>query len=357
LPEQLGLPYDYTAHDYFSFCPQINLTAEDFRYCGEPDMEGCNHCLRKRPPSSGENIQAWRLRYRNFVEGAERVFVPTPGVGLRLCRHFPRARIVLAPHPEPTGTEKVRRPIRTSGGPLRVAVLGALNPPKGADLLQDCAFDATARKLPVTFHLFGQAYRSLGQAPRAALQVHGRYREEELAALLSGNAPDLIWFPAQWPETYSYTLSVAMRLGYPVVATDLGAFADRLAGREDSWLLPWETKAQSWNDFFVRLGSGSEEPQTRASARPAIAFGGFSYEHDYLTGPFVMPEGAAAADSDFSRFERSWRARPGFVVETIKATLQKKMRNVYRLPGVRAGLTSLIPEYQLQRVRRWLDRF
>ena len=36
LPLDLNLPYDFTAHDYFSFCPQITLTSEKFRYCGEP---------------------------------------------------------------------------------------------------------------------------------------------------------------------------------------------------------------------------------------------------------------------------------------------------------------------------------
>lgn len=41
---------------------------------------------------------------------------------------------------------------------------------------------------------------------------------------------DLIWFPAQWPETYSYTLSACLLGGWPVVAPDLGAFAEKVKG-------------------------------------------------------------------------------------------------------------------------------
>jgi O-antigen biosynthesis protein len=355
LPMEMGLPYDYTAHDYVSFCPQITLTSERFQYCGEPNEAGCKRCLAIRPSSTRESIQAWRIRYRSFVEGAARVFVPTPGVGERLSRHFPRARIVHAPHPEPLGSIKVTRPILKSSGPLRVAVLGALNPPKGADLLEQCALDAAVRKLPLTFHLLGDAYRRLVQTPQASLQVHGRYREADLANLLSGIAPDLIWFPAQWPETYSYTLSAAMRLGYPVAATDLGALADRLAGRESSWLLPWETNAEDWNNFFVRLRGASEERQYQAALRPALTPSVFSYEQDYVMGSAASL--ATPAAMDFSRYERAWRARPGFFVAAVKGALQERLRHVYRIRGVRDALTTIIPEYQWQRLRRWLDRY
>lgn len=38
-------------------------------------------------------------------------------------------------------------------------------------------------------------------------------------------------FPAQWPETYSYTLSHALASGLPIIAPNLGAFPERLSGR------------------------------------------------------------------------------------------------------------------------------
>ena len=40
----------------------------------------------------------------------------------------------------------------------------------------------------------------------------------------------MLFFPAQVPETYAYTLSVALASGLPIVASALGALPERLAG-------------------------------------------------------------------------------------------------------------------------------
>jgi glycosyltransferase involved in cell wall biosynthesis len=356
LPRDLGIPYDYTAHDYFSFCPQITLTSEHFRYCGEPDQAGCRRCLSVRPTALREDIAEWRSRYRGFVEGAARVFVPTQGVGERLARHFPEARIVLAPHPDPSEAEHDTTPISVERGELRVAVLGTLNPPKGADLLESCAQDAAERKLPIRFHLVGEAYRSLEQGPHSALRVHGRYTDAELGERLASVAPHLVWFPAQWPETYSFTLSAAMRFGYPIAATDIGAFHDRLAGKPECWLLPWDTKAQEWNELFIRLAAKGEDRQSEAQKVRAVDKGSFSYETDYL--PLDAGNApVAAAGFNPERFVRSWRARPGFLISALKEDSQIRLRGAYRIPGVRRIATALMPEHRYQRLRRWLDRF
>jgi glycosyltransferase involved in cell wall biosynthesis len=59
---------------------------------------------------------------------------------------------------------------------------------------------------------------------------------------LIGNAdPHLIFFPQRWPETYSYTLSEAFAAGTPILAPDIGAFAERLANIPGSWLYPVES--------------------------------------------------------------------------------------------------------------------
>ena len=40
----------------------------------------------------------------------------------------------------------------------------------------------------------------------------------------------MLLFAAQVPETFAYTLSVALQSGLPIVASALGAFPERLAG-------------------------------------------------------------------------------------------------------------------------------
>jgi hypothetical protein len=52
----------------------------------------------------------------------------------------------------------------------------------------------------------------------------GQYAESELPALLAKVRPHVVWFPAQWPETYSYTLTAATAVlnatdSHPVAAS------------------------------------------------------------------------------------------------------------------------------------------
>ena len=73
--------------------------------------------------------------------------------------------------------------------------------------------------------------------------------------MLRGLEPDVVWLPASWPETYSFTLSIALEARLPVVAFDLGAIARRLrsAGAHDH-LLPLSTLSDpgAVNAFFLR---------------------------------------------------------------------------------------------------------
>ena len=60
-----------------------------------------------------------------------------------------------------------------------------------------------------------------------ARRVSGR----ELPSLIAAERPDVLWFPAQVPETFAYTLSSAIASGLPIVASNLGALPERLDGR------------------------------------------------------------------------------------------------------------------------------
>src|SRR5690606_7766325 len=88
----------------------------------------------------------------------------------------------------------------------------------------------------------GYAYRPLNQA----VSVHGAYQDTELKAHIQEIAPDFIWFPCLWPETYSYTLSAVLELGLPVIAPNLGALADRTANRPFSRAVPHGTSSEQW---------------------------------------------------------------------------------------------------------------
>ena len=293
LPARLSVPYDFTAHDYYACCPQITLTDYQNRYCDEPDDAGCNRCLVTLPAPDGDTIQTWRQRHQSFVVQAARVLAPSRDVAQRFARYFPTAPIQWAPHPDlddhacPAPQPKPLSP----DAPLRIVVLGALSAIKGADVLEQCALDASQRGLPLVFQLVGYAYRDLRCPPRDILQIHGPYDDAELPKLLTEAQPHVVWFPALWPETYSYTLSTCLRLGLPIVVPDLGAFSERVAGRSWSWIRPWQQSARDWNDFFAQIRArcfmlGCPPPPADGQVESSP----FDYRRDYwMDGDSAVP--------------------------------------------------------------------
>ena len=257
LPTQLGVTHDFTAHDYYSYCPQISLTDHTERYCGELGLAQCHACLKQNPAPENESIESWRARHAKLISEARHVMTPSLDAAKRIHRFVPTANIVVVPHatlaPASTACPTPNPSPRNSARPLKIVVLGALGKIKGADMLEAVSILAAVQNAPVEFHLLGYGYRSLRAPPRAQLTVHGPYIESDLPGLLRSLAPDAVWFPAQCPETYSYTLSTAIELGLPVVAPNLGSFPERLAGREWTWICPWDQTPEQWLQLFVKL--------------------------------------------------------------------------------------------------------
>ena len=211
LAKGVGVPHDCTLHDYYPICPQYHLDTVKGAYCGEPDAQGCTACLAQRPGQWGLDISAWRTALGKLLRSAGRVFAPSKDVARRIERYFPGLDITVLPHPEP-----LIRPLRRM---VRIAILGNLTPEKGLHAVIAGAADARARGLPHVFRVLGSTTQPVPQWPDAPLSIHGQYGEHELPSLIEAERPDVFWFPAQVPETYSYTLSVAMATGIPIVAS------------------------------------------------------------------------------------------------------------------------------------------
>jgi glycosyltransferase involved in cell wall biosynthesis len=205
-------------------------------------------------------ITAWRAQFADLLRGAARVFAPSHDVAQRIARYIPDLDITVLPHAE---THPPAQRV------VRVATLGGLSPEKGLRVVVACAADARARALPLAFRVLGSTTEPVPQWPEASLSIHGQYGEAELPALISAERPDVIWFPVQVPESYSYTLSAALASGTAIVASSLGAFPERLAGYPRATLLPADASARQWNDALIEAGvavSSTRAPAPRVAA-------------------------------------------------------------------------------------------
>jgi glycosyltransferase involved in cell wall biosynthesis len=257
LPAALSVPYDCTLHDYYAICPQYHLVTADGRYCGEPDAEGCAACIAARPAQWPLDIDAWRATFATLLRGAARVFAPSHDVERRIARYFPGLQITVLPHAE--------APLAPPGRVTRVVTLGRLSPEKGLHVVVACAGDARARGLPLSFRVLGAVSGTVAQRPKLPLSVQGEYGDADLPGLIAAERPDVIWFPSQVPETYSYTLSAAIVADAAIVASALGALPERLAGRPRTSLVPWNATPAEWNAALLDADAVRPAPSPDAS--------------------------------------------------------------------------------------------
>ncbi len=244
LPEELGCPYDVTVHDYSYFCPRIDLIDERRQYCGEPAVEVCERCIALNQPHpklhdafrDRGNMNAWLGLHGALLSGARRVFAPSHDVAARMKRHLPGVEYTVRYHPEAARSVPVGWP--ASAGAARVAVIGAIGPNKGYDLLLGCARDALKQGLPIEFNLFGYTEDETPLRQLANVRLIGEYTREDLPRLVAENPCDVALFLSIWPETYCYALSDAYALGLYPIALGFGALDERIVASGVGTLLP-----------------------------------------------------------------------------------------------------------------------
>lgn len=270
IPEQLGVQFDYTVHDYYLGCPRINLLDDNGRFCDQPEIDVCETCTAHAPLDAEVeeqfrrvgSVAQWRAMHARRLEAARRVFAPSRDAAERFRKFFKSAPIAVMPHPEEP-FEFAPKAIPPAGE-LRVAVIGAIGPHKGHDLLLRVAKLAKMSGAPVRFVIVGYtcddaAYRTLDN-----VEILGRYEPEELPALLRSAQCHVALFLSPWPETYSYTLSEAWRAGLAPIVTARGAPAERVRATGTGKVLPENPAPQSILDAIEAIrGRNIRKPPLR----------------------------------------------------------------------------------------------
>jgi GT2 family glycosyltransferase/glycosyltransferase involved in cell wall biosynthesis len=232
LVKALDARWEVNLHDYKVICPRINLADENGFYCGEPSETTCDRCLAEYGSDFGvKYIRAWRAMHRRALFAADQVLVPDPDVAERLGCYYPEVSFNVSPHQD-IDPARIRPRLQSLAADdrLRIVVIGAIGKIKGFDVLLACAQNAKLRRLPLEFILMGYSMNDR-RLRQAGVKVTGRYLEENAQDTLEALFPHMAWLPSVWPETYSYTLSIALKAGLPVAAFDIGAIARRLRQR------------------------------------------------------------------------------------------------------------------------------
>jgi GT2 family glycosyltransferase/glycosyltransferase involved in cell wall biosynthesis len=282
LIRDLNVPFDTTVHDYYPICPQRNLLPwEESLYCGEPGPAVCNACIADANDvdRGARDILSWRLQHAWQLTDADRVLCPSKDVKARLSRYQLARHAVVIPHEEQTAPSWDITPRRPSGASLRVALIGTLANVKGNRMV--AAVAGAARRKRLSIHLIGATDENFPPAALGQISQTGAYQESDLPALLRESKPHVVWFASTAPETYSFTLTVAINTGLPIVATDLGAFRERLDGRPLTWLVDYRASPEAMLGIFEQVRHALQHEPPKKTARRARADGKF-YAKQYL---------------------------------------------------------------------------
>lgn len=237
-----GLPTLEVLHDFFPASPVLDI--DPLRFVdpqGNFDLAGLlkagRACLMFDQDSPA-HWQTLRERWLAAVkENPVQLVAPTEHVAERWSALFPGQLepIPVIPHGRADATVAIdpvqSRPM--NDGRLRLVVVGRLSSGKGLGLLE-AALDQLAPLAQIILVGAGRdAERLFG---RAGVDVILNYRPEELNGLLQDIGPQAALFLSTVPETWNYVLSDLRALKVPVLATRLGAFAERIEDGRDGLL-------------------------------------------------------------------------------------------------------------------------
>jgi GT2 family glycosyltransferase len=239
--ESAGITFTLKLHDYFLMCPRISLSGANNRFCGTPGPTACQSCLRRDGDWQGNDvdIHAWLDRSRRILSHAADVTAPSLDAVSRLNGANLGTKVRLDTNLFTSHVSPVPTSLPSASGVPKVLVIGAISSDKGALLLRDAAQWAWNNKKELAFEVIGYTVvdNELEQLPNVV--VRGRYKEAELPRLIQESGATLVWFPALWPETFSYTLSAAIEAtASPMLSFDIGAIAHRIRTEGVGWTVP-----------------------------------------------------------------------------------------------------------------------
>lgn len=237
LPSLLKCEYDITVHDYYAVCPRVNFVSFNDEYCGEKGRSQCQTCLKDLGVHEAsvitfkdlnEDVQNWRDSFYNKFKSARKVFTPSGDTKQRLLRYFDLENAIHHYHPEEAKSVVLSKLRKNNGEKINLGFIGAIGPHKGINVIKEMAIEIDRQKLPINLKIIGYTSDDEFFQDYDFVKVTGKYKQDELAGLVNKEQVDAFFLTSIWPETFSYTLSEALREGRYIYCFNIGAFPERL---------------------------------------------------------------------------------------------------------------------------------
>lgn len=235
-------------HDYYALCQSYNLMNEEGSYCELPDFAECRKCFLSIRHSDMSNLGIFEYRslWRGFLKKCDEVVVFSRSSRDLLGKVYcDLSNVSLIPH-KVDPLPEIRKRARL-GSELVIGIPGAISHIKGLDVVRSLASYIEEKGLDARIAIIGYAdgiefYKMLSET--------GRYEKDKLPLLALSEGVDVFFIPSICPETFSYTTSEILSMGYPVAVFDLGAPAERVRRHGKGLVIP---KGADTSDIFAAL--------------------------------------------------------------------------------------------------------
>ncbi len=233
-----------TLHDYYFLTTNWMFHSDVYGILNFPkslsDLDDVNNEVDVEIRATWGSSRAWI----ELLDFADLLIYPSNSARVGFSNFIENKRNIVAYHPEFPHPELFESKINNKKQ-TRVAILGDLGVHKGANLIREIINSSTPE---ITFVGFGFADQDL---INLFDEWKGSYISNDIVELMNANQITTILLPMQIHETYSYTLSEALRSGLSIVASDIPVFRERASHRNNVALIPPNAEPDRWIDAIT----------------------------------------------------------------------------------------------------------
>lgn len=235
-------------HDYHSLCPSYNLIDNYGNYCDLPEKRICDNCLKSNnlaQPINNLDITEWRSSWSEIIKNVDQVTGYSSESLQRFLRIYPvsQENLFQARHSVIDHSKSLKRIMQIDPSNLRIATVGNLNHAKGSTEVINLAKAIKGMNKDHLILHFGEI--SGGTPDSLPISGIGRYRDSrDLVLKLIQHAPDIIFIPSIWPETFNLVSEELKNSEVPILMFRMGA--------------PFERFSENNNFIFTDYKSGND---------------------------------------------------------------------------------------------------
>jgi len=238
--KRLNIPYYITLTDFFLLCPKVNLITTSGRLCNGP--QNGEACAKLCPELNTEFIQTrLKLARDSILKNAKKLFAPSQFVANIFKHEMPWLDIDIINHGIVLERGKNNKGVLRNDKKEIITVLyaGSFNTYKGVHVLIDAFCQSKSNKLQLKIYGFGSDQQYFEEIMKkiegeSRCEYCGSYDNDQVGAIMA--QADVLVVPSLCYETYSLAMHEALQSGIPVIASNLGALAEKIKHKFNGFL-------------------------------------------------------------------------------------------------------------------------